>query len=438
MISRFATTDHDFTTRFTALLSIPGAHNQAQIANSVREILHQVQTRGDAALIDATEQFDGWSPQQGFAISAEECQTAWENLAPPLKHALQNAHQRILRYHQAQYPQHMPYTVDLAEDGGYLRYREQALNRVALYVPGGKASYPSSVLMNAIPAQVAGVKTLIMLTPTPAGVRNPTVLAVAHLCGIHQVLAIGGAQAVGAVAYGTETIAPCDKIVGPGNAFVAEAKRQVFGKIGIDMIAGPSEVVIISDGSGDPHSCAADLLAQAEHDAMAQSILLCPSPHYLAQVDRAIHQFLLQLPRRDIIEQSLKARGALIQTQSLAESIDLANRLAPEHLILAIADAQRWEPQILYAGGIFLGHDSCEVLGDYCAGTNHVLPTYGSARFSSPLSVRDFLKGTAILGLSSRTVRAIAPYAECLALSEGLHAHALAAKLRKSPDDHHD
>lgn len=422
----------DFSAKLSALKTLPVA-DERQVIDTVREVLSHVRHEGDAALIRYTQKWDGVDVAhvQALEISSSDCATAWQTLDADLKVSLQIAHDRIRRYHEAQKPIALPYTVHLHEDGGDLRYRQQPLSRVALYVPGGKASYPSSVLMNAIPAKVAGVHELIMITPTPQGQRNTAVLACAHLCDINRVFAIGGAQAVGAVAFGTETIPRCDKIVGPGNAWVAEAKRQVFGQMGIDMVAGPSEVLIISDGSGHPSWVAADLMAQAEHDPWAQSILLCTSEAFIQQVLTAINQAIPTLSRRETIIQSLNGRGALIHVPSLERAINICNELAPEHVMLALDHPEPWVEKVRYAGGIFCGHNSCEVLGDYCAGTNHVLPTFGSARFFSPLSVHDFLKGTSILNLSRATVQGIAPHAERMALSEGLTAHALAASLRK-------
>lgn len=432
-IPRFNSLSNDFPAALQTLKTLP-ASSGLPVSDTVRDVLQalaQPSPLANQALLDFTQKWDGHLADtvDDLLISPDTLQSAWENLDADLQSSLTLAHQRILRYHEMQMPP-MPNAVNWQEGEGSLRYRWQALSRVALYVPGGKAAYPSSVLMNAIPAKVAGVSELIMLTPTPQGIRNDTVLASAYLCGVDRVFAVGGAQAVGAVAYGRTAIPRCDKIVGPGNAWVAEAKRQVFGTMGIDMVAGPSEVLVISDGSGNPAWVAADLMAQAEHDPWAQSILLCTDASFIEAVAQQINIALPALPRADIIQQSLQSRGALILVPDLPHAINISNDLAPEHVMIAVENPEPWIEHIRFAGGIFCGHDSCEVLGDYCAGTNHVLPTFGSARFSSPLSVFDFLKGTAILNLSTTTVRHLAPHAQRLAMSEGLQAHALAAKLR--------
>lgn len=398
------------------------------IKEVVSEIIKNVRSSGDNAILKYTTEFDKYRKTKisDLEIPKSELIYAEKNLDKKLRTVFKTAIQRIRKYHKEQKLS----SFKLPEEGGFLGYRIQPLARVALYVPGGKAVYPSSLLMNAIPAKVAGVKELVVLNPAPKGEINQTVLACANMCGVNQVINIGGAQAIAGVAYGTNFIKQCDKVVGPGNAYVAEAKRQVFGAIGIDMIAGPSEVLIISDGSGNPSWTAADLLAQAEHDELAQSILLCTDKKFIIEVEKALTYYLKILPRAEIIKKSLKNRGALIFVKDIKSAINISDFFAPEHLIIACKSAEKIATKIKYAGGIFLGHHSCEVLGDYCAGTNHVLPTSGSARFSSPLSVYDFYKGTAILNLSASTVKKIAPVAEKMAISEGLQAHALAAKLR--------
>lgn len=424
--------EKNFVQKLRTLKTLPNNQNQ-NVQKVVTKIITNVRDNGDKALLEYTKKFDNYNlaDPKLFEISKAEIKKAQKKINPELLKVLKISAQRILKYHSLQKLS----SINLKESKGSLGYRIQALKRVALYVPGGKAAYPSSVLMNAIPAKVAGVKELIIITPAPNGDINCEVLAAASVCGVDKIYTIGGAQAIAAVAYGTKSIPRCDKVVGPGNAYVAEAKRQVFGAIGIDMVAGPSEVLVISDGSGNPKWVAADLLAQAEHDEWAQSILICTDKKFMNAVEKAIIEFLPILPRREIISKSLKNRGALILVKNLDEAIVLADEIAPEHLVIA-TDEKNNPPlkianKINFAGGIFLGHYSCEVLGDYCAGTNHVLPTAGSARFSSPLSVYDFYKGSAILNLDKKTVAKVAPLAEIFANSEGLQAHALAARLRK-------
>lgn len=417
-----------FQAELTQLLAFE-ASQDASIENACREILQQIRQRGDAALIEYTHRFDGVQVQHAheLEISHDELQQALAGLPADQRDALESAAQRIRQYHEHQRGQSWTYTED---DGTTLGQKVTPLDRVGLYVPGGKAAYPSSVLMNALPAKVAGVQELIMVTPTPHGERNPLVLAAAALSGVDKVYAIGGAQAVGALAYGTETIAAVDKIVGPGNAYVAEAKRRVFGTVGIDMIAGPSEILIIADGSAPAEWVAMDLFSQAEHDELAQSILLCPSANYLDAVEQAIQDLLPTMPRAEIIKKSLADRGALIKVRTLQEACDIANFIAPEHLEISTVNPETWLEHIRHAGAIFLGHYSSESLGDYCAGPNHVLPTSRTARFSSPLGVYDFQKRSSIIQVSQSGAQSLGPIAATLAKGEGLFAHAASAELR--------
>lgn len=417
-----------FQAELTQLLAFE-ASQDASIENACREILQQIRQRGDAALIEYTHRFDGVQVQHAheLEISHDELQQALAGLPADQRDALETAAQRIRQYHEHQRGQSWTYTED---DGTTLGQKVTPLDRVGLYVPGGKAAYPSSVLMNALPAKVAGVQELIMVTPTPHGERNPLVLAAAALSGVDKVYAIGGAQAVGALAYGTETIAAVDKIVGPGNAYVAEAKRRVFGTVGIDMIAGPSEILIIADGSAPAEWVAMDLFSQAEHDELAQSILLCPSADYLDAVEQAIQDLLPTMPRAEIIKKSLADRGALIKVKNLQEACDIANFIAPEHLEISTVNPETWLEHIRHAGAIFLGHYSSESLGDYCAGPNHVLPTSRTARFSSPLGVYDFQKRSSIIQVSQSGAQSLGPIAATLAKGEGLFAHAASAELR--------
>ena len=417
-----------FQAELTQLLAFE-ASQDASIENACREILQQIRQRGDAALIEYTHRFDGVQVQHAheLEISHDELQQALAGLPADQRDALETATQRIRQYHEHQRGQSWTYTED---DGTTLGQKVTPLDRVGLYVPGGKAAYPSSVLMNALPAKVAGVQELIMVTPTPHGERNPLVLAAAALSGVDKVYAIGGAQAVGALAYGTETIAAVDKIVGPGNAYVAEAKRRVFGTVGIDMIAGPSEILIIADGSAPAEWVAMDLFSQAEHDELAQSILLCPSADYLDAVEQAIQDLLPTMPRAEIIKKSLADRGALIKVRNLQEACDIANFIAPEHLEISTVNPETWLEHIRHAGAIFLGHYSSESLGDYCAGPNHVLPTSRTARFSSPLGVYDFQKRSSIIQVSQSGAQSLGPIAATLAKGEGLFAHAASAELR--------
>jgi histidinol dehydrogenase len=428
-VSRLDSSQAGFAEQLGKLLAYDNGTDE-KINSAVAEILAAVRTRGDAAVVEYTNRFDRLSApdMQALELPRAALHAALDGLNAEQRTALETAAERVRAYHERQVQESWSFT---EADGTRLGQKVTPLDRVGLYVPGGKASYPSSVLMNAIPAKVAGVGELIMVTPTPGGERNPLVLAAAAVVGVDRVFTIGGAQAVAALAYGTQTLPQVDKIVGPGNAFVAEAKRRVFGTVGIDMIAGPSEVLIISDGTGNPDWVAMDLFAQAEHDEIAQSILLCPSAAFLDAVAASIEKLLPQMPRREIIAASLANRGALIKVADLDEACVIANRIAPEHLELAIEDAEPWIEKIRHAGAIFVGHCSVEALGDYCAGPNHVLPTMRSARFSSPLGVYDFQKRTSIIHMSRAGAAALAPVAATLAYGEGLQAHARSAEYRK-------
>ncbi|MBS1209158.1 MAG: hisD [Proteobacteria bacterium] len=428
-VRRMDSRETGFSVALDALLAFDNG-TDASVNAAVSEVLAAVRTRGDAAVVEYTNRFDQLDVADIAALELPRAvlQAALDGLSAERRVALETAAERVRSYHARQILESWHYT---EANGTRLGQKVTPLDRVGLYVPGGKASYPSSVLMNAIPAKVAGVAELIMVTPTPRGERNPLVLAAAAITGVDRVFTIGGAQAVGALAYGTQSIPQVDKIVGPGNAYVAEAKRRVFGTVGIDMIAGPSEVLIISDGTGNPDWVAMDLFAQAEHDEVAQSILLCTSESFIAAVEASIAKLLPEMPRRDIIAASLKNRGALIKVVDLAEACEIANRIAPEHLELAIEHAEPWIEKIRHAGAIFVGHSSVEALGDYCAGPNHVLPTMRSARFSSPLGVYDFQKRTSIIHMSSAGAAALAPVAATLAYGEGLQAHARSAEYRK-------
>jgi histidinol dehydrogenase len=428
LVRRLATRDADFEPALGALLAFEAAQDES-VERAVSEILAAVRREGDAAVLAYTRRFDGLDVESMAALelSRAELDAALAGLAAEQRRALEQAAQRVRRYHERQRAQSWEYR---EADGTRLGQKVTPLDRVGLYVPGGKAAYPSSVLMNAIPAKVAGVGELIMVVPTPRGERNPLVLAAAAITGVERVFTIGGAQAVAALAYGTATIPQVDKIVGPGNAYVAAAKRRVFGVVGIDMVAGPSEVLVIADGSGEPDWVAMDLFAQAEHDELAQSILLCPDSRFLAAVADSIRTLLPQLPRRAVIEKALTGRGALIETRDLEEACALANRIAPEHLELAVAEPEALLPLLRHAGAIFMGHYASESLGDYCAGPNHVLPTSRSARFSSPLGVYDFQKRSSLIEVSPEGARALGEIAATLADGEGLQAHARAARLR--------
>jgi histidinol dehydrogenase len=398
-------------------------------SSDLAEILANVRTLGDAAVLDYTRRFDKLEATNmaQLELPRDVLKAAFKGLPPEQRGALEQAAARVRSYHEKQKLESWEYQ---EADGTRLGQKVTPLDRVGLYVPGGKAAYPSSVLMNALPAKVAGVRELIMVVPTPRGERNALVLAAAHLVGVDRVFTIGGAQAVAALAYGTQTIPQVDKIVGPGNAYVASAKRRVFGTVGIDMVAGPSEVLVIADGSGDPDWTAIDLFAQAEHDELAQSILLCPDAAYLERVVASIERLLPTMPRRDVIAASLAGRGALIHVSDLDEACVIANRIAPEHLELSVEDPRALVDRIRHAGAIFMGHYTSESLGDYCAGPNHVLPTSRSARFSSPLGVYDFQKRSSLIEVSHAGALKLGPIAATLAHGEGLTAHARAAEYR--------
>ncbi len=431
MIRRLSSRDPEFLATLDALLAFDNSTDEA-IERTVAEVLSNVRTVGDAAVLDYTCRFDKLTATTMAALELPlaELATAFAGLPQVQRAALEQAAERIRLYHERQKIESWEYT---EADGTRLGQKVTPLDRVGLYVPGGKAAYPSSVLMNAIPAKVAGVKELIMVVPTPGGQKNALVLAAAHLAGVDRVFTIGGAQAVAALAYGTQTIPQVDKIVGPGNAYVASAKRRVFGTVGIDMVAGPSEVLVIADGSGDPDWTAIDLFAQAEHDELAQSILLCPDATYLDRVQASIEKLLPTMPRKDVIAASLSGRGALILVTDLNEACVIANRIAPEHLELSVAEPRALLDKIRHAGAIFMGHHCSESLGDYCAGPNHVLPTSRSARFSSPLGVYDFQKRSSIIEISAAGAQTLGPIAATLAHGEGLTAHARAAELRIKP-----
>lgn len=431
LITRLDSRTDDFAERLKNLLAYDAAEDES-IERATSDILKRVRTHGDAAVLDYTRQFDHVQAAQmsDLQISAERCQQALNDLPTDIRQALETAAQRIRRYHEHQTVAPWTYT---EADGTVLGQAITAIDRVGLYVPGGKAAYPSSVLMNAIPAKVAGVPHLLMVTPTPNGYTNPLVLAAAAIAGVDQIWGIGGAQAVAALAYGTESIKAVDKIVGPGNAYVAAAKRRVFGTVGIDMIAGPSEILVIADGSVPAAWVAMDLFSQAEHDELAQAILLCPDPAYLNEVDAELARLLPTMPRADIIRTSLRNRGALIQVTSLEQACEIANHIAAEHLEILTENPQHWAQKIRHAGAIFMGPYSSESLGDYCAGSNHVLPTSRTARFSSPLGVYDFQKRSSLIHISKDGAQTLGPVAIALAEGEGLHAHAASAKYRLHP-----
>ena len=427
-IKRLATVDANFTAKMDALLAFEGAQDDG-IERTVIGILADVKARGDAAVVEYTNKFDRLtaSGMADLELNKAELQAALDGLPAEQRQALEAAAQRIRIYHERQTLESWRYT---EADGTQLGQMITPLDRVGLYVPGGKAAYPSSVLMNAIPAKVAGVKELIMVVPTPGGEKNALVMAAACLAGVDRVFTIGGAQAVGALAYGTASMPQVDKIVGPGNAYVACAKRRVFGIVGIDMVAGPSEILVVSDGSSDPDWVAMDLFSQAEHDELAQSILICTDAAYIDRVQASIEKLLPTMPRQAVIRQSLTDRGAFILVRDLEEACAIANRVAPEHLELALADPDPWVEKIHHAGAIFIGHYTSESLGDYCAGPNHVLPTSGSARFSSPLGVYDFQKRTSLIKVSKAGAQTLGRIASTLAHGEGLPAHAKSAEFR--------
>ena len=458
VLRRLSTADAGFEADFQRVLHW-SAETDAAIEQRVAAILDDVRARGDAAVLDYTARFDGLAAASVAAleIGQDELQAALARITPAQRQALQSAADRVRRYHERQLEACGRSWSYRDDDGTLLGQKVTPLDRVGLYVPGGKAAYPSSVLMNAVPARVAGVGEIIMVVPTPVrgsvatggtggagsasggaaataavGERNDLVLAAAAVAGVTRAFTIGGAQAVAALAFGTATIPRVDKITGPGNAYVASAKRRVFGQVGIDMIAGPSEILVLADGSTPPDWVAMDLFSQAEHDELAQSILLCPDAAYIEAVAAAIERLLPGMPRREVIRASLEGRGALIHTRSMDEACALSNRIAPEHLEVSSADPHRWEPLLRHAGAIFLGAYTSESLGDYCAGPNHVLPTSGTARFSSPLGVYDFQKRSSLIEVSEAGAQVLGPIAAELAYGEGLQAHAQAAEMRLS------
>jgi len=428
MIARLSTQQADFQEKLSKLLAWESV-SSTDIAQTVDDIIANIRQNGDQALIDYTNKFDGMDVSDISALTVDQSalKKAFDSLAEKEKTALQSAADRVRDYHQKQKQDTWTYTED---NGTLLGQKITPLDRVGLYVPGGKAAYPSSVLMNAIPAKVAGVGELIMVVPTPNGVTNPLVLAAAHIAGVNTVFTVGGAQAVAALAYGTQTIPKVDKIVGPGNIYVATAKRAVFGQVGIDMIAGPSEILIICDGKTDSDWIAMDLFSQAEHDEDAQSILLCPDADFIKQVESSITKLLPSMDRKTIIATALKDRGALIQTKDMDEAIAISNQIAPEHLELSVEDPQSMLDDIKHAGAIFMGRNTCEAIGDYCAGPNHVLPTSGTARFSSPLGVYDFQKKSSLIMVSDEGANILGDIAATLADGEGLQAHAQSARYR--------
>lgn len=432
LIGRLDYAQADFAQAF-ARLTARHEDRDVALAKTVSDIIAKVRVEGDAALLACTQAFDRHPAQtiDALALPSEALVAALEGLAGDTRAALETAAERIREYHQHQRADSWHYEDTL---GNRLGQRVTPMARVGIYVPGGKASYPSSVLMNAIPANVAGVDEIIMVVPAPDGVLNELVLAAAAVAGVDRVFTIGGAQAVAALAYGTETVPRVDKIVGPGNRFVAEAKRQVFGVVGIDMVAGPSEILIVADGSANPDWMAMDLFSQAEHDEQAQAILIAPDPRYLDAVEASIERLLPTMERADIIRASLANRGALIAVPDLSTAISVTNKLGPEHLELALADAQDWVEAIQVAGAIFVGSQACESLGDYCAGPNHVLPTSGTARFSSPLGVYDFQKRSSVIDCSAEGAQVLGRVASVLARGESLTAHARSAEYRLKPD----
>lgn len=428
---RLSTVSTDFQAQFAHRLHWSAETDHA-IEQRVADILADVQARGDAAVLEYTARFDGMqsATMAELELTQAELKAAFDSLPAAQRSALEAAAARVRRYHEAQKKASGESWTYRDEDGSLLGQKVTPLDRVGIYVPGGKAAYPSSVLMNAIPAHVAGVGEIIMVVPTPRGEKNPLVLAAAYVAGVTRAFTVGGAQAVAALAYGTATVPKVDKITGPGNAYVASAKKRVFGTVGIDMIAGPSEILVLADGSTPAEWVAMDLFSQAEHDELAQSILLCPDAAYIDAVQAAIDRLLPTMPRAAIIAKSLNDRGALILTRDMEEACAISNRIAPEHLEVSSSDPHRWEPLLRHAGAIFLGAYTSESLGDYCAGPNHVLPTSGTARFSSPLGVYDFQKRSSLIEVSQAGAQPLGAIAAELAYGEGLQAHARAAELR--------
>ncbi len=432
-IKQLSTQSADFQEQLAALLAFEAAQDDS-VDLIVADILKAVKAEGDAAVLSYTNQFDRMQAlsMAELTLDKTDLDAALAALDDVSRDALQAAAERVRNYHEKQKMASWQYK---EADGTVLGQQVTALDRVGLYVPGGKAAYPSSVLMNAIPAKVAGVEELIMVVPTPDGVKNPLVLAAAAIADVDRVFCIGGAQAVGALAYGTETVPQVDKIVGPGNAFVAAAKRRVFGVVGIDMVAGPSEILVICDGKTNPDWVAMDLFSQAEHDELAQAVLLCPDLSFIEKVQSSINRLVEEMPRKDIIATSLGNRGALIHVKDLDEAAEISNAIAPEHLELSMDDAMAFSGKIKHAGAIFIGRNTCEALGDYCAGPNHVLPTSRTARFSSPLGVYDFQKRSSLIMVSEHGAQTLGKIASTLAHGEGLQAHARSAEMRLKDDE---
>lgn len=431
-VKRLNSNDVGFREALLSSLSLPMADDEA-IDSAVVKILATVKEKGDEAVLAFTKQFDRLEVENvaKLEIPRKDLEQAYSSLSAEQKNALDIAAQRVRAYHEKQKIEAGCHSWEYEEvDGTRLGQKVTPLDRVGIYVPGGKAAYPSSVLMNAIPAKVAGVAEVMMVVPTPDGARNPLVLAAAHLAGVDRVFTIGGAQAVAALAYGTKTIPSVDKIVGPGNAYVAAAKRRVFGIVGIDMIAGPSEILVLCDGSSNPDWIAMDLFSQAEHDEQAQSILLCPDAAFIEKVQASINKLLPKMPRAKVIATSLANRALLIQVQDMEEACEIANAIAAEHLEICTLDPRNWAAKIRHAGAIFMGNYTSESLGDYCAGPNHVLPTARTARFSSPLGVYDFIKRSSMIEVSEAGAQKLGTVASILAHGEGLQAHARAAEMR--------
>ncbi len=429
---RLSTTDENFSGQLKELLQI-SEEDVSAIELSVANILRDVQNNGDAAVLRMTKQFDRLdaSSMKDLELTQVQMQEAFKSLPDEQRSALEAAALRVRNYHERQKQESGCHSWEYTEaDGTTLGQKVTPIDRVGLYVPGGKAAYPSSVLMNAIPAKVAGVQEVIMVVPTPDGLHNQLVLAAAYVAGVDRAFTIGGAQAVGALAYGTQTIPAVDKIVGPGNAYVACAKRRVFGTVGIDMIAGPSEILVICDGTTNPDWVAMDLFSQAEHDEMAQSILLCPDADFIESVVQSIEKLLPDMPRKEVIRTSLTNRGAMILVKDMAQACEISNQIAPEHMEISAQNPRECLPLIRHAGAIFLGKFTSESLGDYCAGPNHVLPTSRTARFSSPLGVYDFVKRSSLIEVSQEGANTLGKIANTLALGEGLQAHAMAAQMR--------
>ena len=428
LIKTLSSSENNFKSQLKSILHVDSASND-EIIKVVNAIVDEVKNNGDKALLEFTNKLDGVNVKsvKELEITQHELDDSLNKILPSQKIALEKAAFRVADYHRRQITNSWDYR---DEKGSLFGQKVTPIDRVGLYVPGGKAAYPSSVIMNAVPAKVAGVKELIMVVPTPKGDKNQLVLAAAKLSGVNRVFAIGGAQAVAALAFGTETIPQVDKIVGPGNAYVAEAKRKVFGTVGIDMIAGPSEILVICDGKTNPDWIAMDLFSQAEHDELAQSILICPDKNFINLVKKSMDKLIDQMMRKKIIKTSLEARGLFILVKDLAEAVEISNMIAPEHLELSVSDPEALANEITHAGAIFMGRNTCEAVGDYCAGPNHVLPTSGTARFSSPLGVYDFQKRSSLINLSEESASELGKIAAELALGEGLEAHALSAKFR--------